>query len=375
MDMRDQLEQLAGRAPKLKEVVQTEEAAKNAFVMPFLTALGYEVFNPAEVIPEYTADHGVKKGEKVDYAIVLGGKVELLIECKKVSVDLSQAEHSQLYRYFSVTAARIGVLTNGVQYRFYTDLESQNQLDQKPFLEVDLENLTEHSIRELKKLTKSNFDLEKILSTAEDLKYSKAIKNLLNQQMTEPSDDFVRFFATQVHPGRRMTQNVLLTFRSLVKKSLVEFINEQINRRLQSAMAEQKEEAESAEAAEALPEESEDGIVTTDDELEGYRIVRSIVREVVDVERVAIRDAKSYCSVLLDDNNRKPICRLRFNNPKRLVLGVFDDRKQESKVDLESLDDIFTHAEVLKATAALYDAGKSKRPHKDATSGKAETTS
>ncbi len=78
MDFIDRIRDLSTRIPKQLEHIQTEEATKNALIMPFISALGYNVFDPTEVVPEFTADVGIKKGEKVDYAIHLDGKPIML---------------------------------------------------------------------------------------------------------------------------------------------------------------------------------------------------------------------------------------------------------------------------------------------------------
>ncbi len=118
MSFDEKIAALIQRLPKLANHLQTEEATKNALVMPFIAALGYDVFNPKEVVPEFTADVGTKKGEKVDYAIMRDGETIILIECKKANGDLSQENMSQLHRYFTVTKARITILTNGIHYRY-----------------------------------------------------------------------------------------------------------------------------------------------------------------------------------------------------------------------------------------------------------------
>jgi hypothetical protein len=124
-------------------MIQTEEATKNAFILPFIGILGYDVFDPSEVVPEFTADVGTKKGEKVDYAIIRDKKVIMLFECKACDANLDESHASQLYRYFSVTESRIGVLTNGILYRFYTDLEEPNKMDSKPFMELNIIEIQE----------------------------------------------------------------------------------------------------------------------------------------------------------------------------------------------------------------------------------------
>ncbi|CAG9001739.1 MAG: hypothetical protein CENE_03765 [Candidatus Celerinatantimonas neptuna] len=119
--------------------------------MPFIQrVLGYDVFNPSEVIPEFTADVGLKKGEKVDYALVLDDVVQILIECKKANEELNIKHASQLFRYFSVTNARIAILINGIIYQFYTDLDKTNKMDDKPYLVLDLNSVDQHLIPELK---------------------------------------------------------------------------------------------------------------------------------------------------------------------------------------------------------------------------------
>ena len=131
---------------------------QNALIMPFISALGYNVFDPTEVVPEFTADVGTKKGEKVDYVIMREGKPDpILIEAKAATCNLDDAHCSQLYRYFSVTDARFGVLTNGIHYRFFSDLEAPNKLDVRPFLEVDMRSLTDNVVDELEEVRQGVF--------------------------------------------------------------------------------------------------------------------------------------------------------------------------------------------------------------------------
>ena len=171
MDFKDLIKQLSERIEKLKESTLTEEATKNAFVMPFLQALGYDVFNPLEIVPEFTCDIGTKKGEKVDYAILRNDSPVIIIECKHWKQELTLHDN-QLLRYFTVSTASFGVLTNGIVYKFYTDLKEDNKMDEKPFLEVNLTDLSDHHIEELKKFHKSYFDIENIISSASELKYT-----------------------------------------------------------------------------------------------------------------------------------------------------------------------------------------------------------
>nr|VFJ62260.1 MAG: hypothetical protein BECKFW1821C_GA0114237_100216 [Candidatus Kentron sp. FW] len=323
--------------------------------MPFLAVLGYDVFNPLEVIPEFTADIGIKKGEKVDYAIKKDGKVIMLVECKRAG-DILDSEHAlQLARYFSVTESRFGVLTNGMQYQFYADLEEPNRMDSRPFFEFNLMDFDEHHVKELKKFMKSAFSLEDILATANTLKYTRAIKRILEDELKEPSEDFVRFFVSHVYDGRA-TQAVIADFFGIVKEARKQFINEKINKRLKSALSAENEESADANESPQKNEQvtdDDDGMETTVEEIEGYHIVKAILRQTVDVHRVVMRDTKSYCGVLLDDNNRKPICRLRFNSANK-YLGLFSN-KTEERVPIDNPDDIFKYADRIQAVIAEYD--------------------
>lgn len=349
MSFDDQIKALSQRVPSLKDHLKTEEATKNALVMPFIKALGYDVFNPQEVIPEFTADIGVKKGEKVDYAIMQDNEMTMLIECKKAKTDLSEADISQLYRYFTVTKARIAILTNGVQYRFYTDLDAPNKMDSRPFLEVDLENLRDSALAEVRRLTKEKFDLDRMLSAASELKYTSEIKNILNGQFENPHEEFVRFFFCQANPHSRFTAAAKQQFTDLVKSAFQQFVSERVSDRLRSALEDVQPGAEPEEV------ELDDGIVTTEEEIEGYHIVRAIVSGVVDPERVVYRDTRSYMGILLDNNNRKPICRLRFNNPQKKYIGWFNEQKQEQQEPIQKLTDIYKYAEKFMATVQQYD--------------------
>ncbi|WP_019601024.1 type I restriction endonuclease [Teredinibacter turnerae] len=361
MDFVERLEGLSKKLSQISPSLITEEATKNALVMPFLhSVLGYDVFDPKEVVPEFTADTGTKKGEKVDYALMSNGEVQILIECKKYGENLSAKHSGQLFRYFSVTNARLAILTNGAMYEFYTDLDAPNKMDEKPFLVLNLEDIDEHVVPEVKKLTKTSFDIDSIVDAAGELKYLNQIKKLLGVQFSTPEEDFVKFFASRVYDGV-ITAKVRAQFQEITEKALKQFLNDSINDRLKSAIGSSGSvktvhpvdvKLESGEENNLDLEEAK--IVTTEQEIEGFNIVKAIVRQKVSVERIVPRDTQSYFGVLLDDNNRRPICRLHFN-AKQKYIGLFDDKKQETRHPIESLDDIFNFSEQLLDTAGFYD--------------------
>ncbi|WP_370967121.1 type I restriction endonuclease [Enterobacter wuhouensis] len=357
MEFTERLNALSNKIKQQVEVINTEEATKTAFVMPFIhNVLGYDVFDPSEVTPEFVCDVGTKKGEKIDYAIMKNNDVQILIECKKIGEPLNINHASQLFRYFHVTNARISILTNGQNYKFFTDLDAPNKMDEKPFLEVDLLDIDENIIPELKKLTKSSFDLESIINAAGELKYVSQIKKILHTQLNNPEDDFVKFFASRVYDGI-LTQKVRESFLNLTRKAASQYINDQVNERLKSAItgvtpAIIEAQVDSSHVDDDEHKDEKD-VVTTMEELEGYHIVKAITRAVLDAPRITHRDTKSYFGILVDDNNRKPLCRLHFNRSQKYI-GLFDIEKNETRHPIASVDDIYSFADILKATAALY---------------------
>ncbi|PRI11649.1 type I restriction endonuclease [Leucobacter massiliensis] len=365
MDIAERLSSLSTKIAQQRSTIETEEATKNAFVMPFISlVLGYDVFNPNEVVPEFTADVGTKRGEKIDYAIVKDGDVQILIECKHIGAPLNIKHASQLFRYFSAANARIAVLTNGDEYQFFTDLDAPNKMDEKPFLVIQVSDLDSALVPELRKLTKEAFDLDSIISAAEELKYVGELKRVLAAQFASPDTDWVKFLTTRVYEGA-FTQRVRDQFTGLVEKAAKQFLNDRVNDRLKAALGGQAVVADStsvssseasAHVAEASVENAEknNGIETTLEEIEAFQIVRAIACSEVSPSRIAQRDTKTYFGVLLDDNNRRPIARMWFNTSQKYI-GLFDAEKNETRHPIDTLDEIYRFAEQIRATVHYYD--------------------
>ncbi|MHB0951471.1 MAG: type I restriction endonuclease [Allorhizobium sp.] len=345
-NIEESLRAISERVKTHSSSMATEEAVKTAVVLPFLRALGYDVFDPFEVIPEFTADAVGKKGEKVDYAIKIDGDIRILIECKPISVALEKKHLDQLFRYFTVTNAKFAILTNGRTFNFYTDLEETNKLDTRPFLIFDVSDVQSGLLAELRKFEKSSFDVAAILATAERLKYTSGVKREISRLIEEPSEDFVRLVSRNVYEGQMRAQaKEMLT--GVVKAAFREVIMDAVKSRLSSALADTEQAVEQINE----PVEDEPDVVTTDEEREGYMIVKAIAREVINAKRIIMRDAKSYCAVLVD-NNRKPLARLHFNRSVKYI-GLFDG-DNEDRVILESLDQIYEYSDRIRETAKKY---------------------
>jgi predicted type IV restriction endonuclease len=353
MDFKDHIKQIGDRVSKLKDQIQTEEATKNAFIMPFLQALGYDVFDPFEVVPEFISDIGTKKGEKIDYAIIRDGIPTILFECKHWAQNLNLHD-GQLLRYFHVSKAKFGVLTNGIIYRFYSDLVEANKMDEKPFLEFNIAEIKDNQVEELRKFHKTIFDSDSIVNTASELKYTNELKHLFQQEITNPSADFVKHFSKQVYPSN-ITEKVLEQFTNLTKKSIQQYISDLITERLKTALI--KEDEVVKDQSSTIPEDvlvEDNKIVTTEEELECFVIVKSILRQKIPVTRITYRDARTYFAVLLDDNNRKPVCKFYLNSPKKYFI-LLDEQKNEIRTEMTSLDDIYKQADALLKIAENYD--------------------
>ncbi|GAB4094346.1 type I restriction endonuclease [Flaviaesturariibacter terrae] len=351
MDFKDQVKALGERVLKMKDHIATEEATKNAFIMPFIQALGYDVFNPLELVPEFVADIGIKKGEKVDYAIMRDGAPIILIECKHWSADLNP-HNSQLFRYFHTTSAKFGILTNGIVYRFYTDMVEANKMDEKPFFEFRIDDIREVQVEKLKEFHKSYFNLESIINTASELKYMSELRSLIVKELSEPADDFVRYFAKSVYASI-VTPKVLDQFRGLVKRTFQQYVNDAISERLKTALATEQQIVEEIEKEEASAVEPASKVQTTAEEMEAFYIVRAILCAKIKVARIAHRDQQSYFGILLDDNNRKPVCRLHFNGKRKFVSFFHGDK--EERVEIAGPNDLYEHASKLMATVDAYD--------------------
>lgn len=350
MEFRDKIFSLAERVAKLKSEVKTEEATKTSFILPFLQTLGYDVFNPAEVTPEGICDYGTKKGEKIDYTVRLNGEPVMLIECKHWSEDLEKHK-AQLFRYYHVSPAKFGVLTNGIIYRFFTDLETPNKMDDKPFFEINLLDLRDSHIEKLKEFGHDQYDMNIILNSAAELKYINAIKSYIYSQGIEPSEEYVKFITKQVYNGS-VTKKVLDDFTPLVKRAFQVYTNDFVNSRIKSALTPDVPEIERT--TDVGSDDKDSLIVTTEEEIQGFYIIRAILCNSVDkLERIVMRDAQSYCAVLFDDNNRKPICRMHFNGKKKYI-ETFNEQKEGTKHLIEALNDIYKLKDPLENIVKFY---------------------
>ena len=295
MELQEKMYNLSERIKQLKENIQTEEATKQSFILPFFQALGYDVFNPLEFIPEFTADVGIKKHEKVDYAILQEGKPLILIEAKSCNEKLDKHD-SQLFRYFGTTESKFAILTNGIIYKFYSDLDQPNVMDSQPFYVLDMMDLSDQAIQYLANFNKCNLDIDSIMNTASDLKYLSLTKTAFKELIENPTDEFIKLLLNSgVYDGLK-NQKVIDKFKPIVKRGINQYINDKMSSKFKETLSSNDDEVieENNE-----PDEEVSKINTTIDELNGFAIVKAILRTEVEAKRITYKDTESYFGILL----------------------------------------------------------------------------
>jgi hypothetical protein len=359
----EQIRTVSEKVIKLKDsemIRNNEQATKSALIVPLLQTLGYDTSDPMEVYPEFGADTPDVRGEKVDYAILRDEKPIMLIECKSIGENLNKPQNiSQLFRYFTVTHARFGMLTNGIIYKFFTDIEKDNIMDSKPFFEFNMLEHQETDIAELRKFSKSVFQPNDLRDNASDLKYTNEIKKIIAEQFAEPSPEFIKFFLgygtpKPLYDGVK-TQAVVNKFSDIVKRSLNQFLNEWIKDKFQSVIEDSNPSnfvnpPENIKIEPDPIESKTNGVETTQEELEAFYIVKSILSEVADLNKITYKDTASYFNILFDNMTTKCICRLWLNSQKKYISFY---PNHTSKQDISSLNDIFKYSKNIKEAFGL----------------------
>lgn len=350
MEINEKIYALADRVKQLHSQIKTEESTKQSLILPFFQILGYDIFNPLEFCPEYIADVGIKKNEKVDYVIIVDGKPMILIEAKSCSQNIDKLEKhdSQLFRYYATTEARFAILTNGIRYRFFADLDSPNKMDQQPFFELNMLDLNDQTIDYLENFMKSKLSVENILNSASELKYLNLIKSTFRDLVEHVPDEILKLIVSKVYEGPK-TQAVLDKFKPLVKRGITQYINEKMSSKFNETLS----KSESTDKTDEMPvEEAESKIITTIDELNAFAVVKAILRKHVSANRLVYRDTESYLGILLDDNNRKWICRIELD--KKRFIQIPDEEKKPQRFQINNIDDIFDYSDQLIAVLKRY---------------------
>lgn len=340
MDFIEKITDFSSRIERIKDNILTEEATKTSIILPFFQLLGYDVFNPYEFVPEYTADAGIKKGEKVDYAIMINNEPLILIEAKSANTDLTVKHINQLIRYFSVTKARFGILTNGIVYQFFSDLEEQNKMDTVPFLEFDLSHIRKETVEELKRFQKDAFNIKSILNSASDLKYMTMVKNVIAEQFVNPSDQLVKVLINKNIYNGTKTQAILDKFKIIIKKSFDEYINDTIAERLNNVI--------SSDVILSPASKERIEIALTTEEIEVLDFIKEMLNTNLDIN---YKKTSRYAYMQIGELSTKWICRVYIRKEQHLfTLHKFEDTDYECEYYFDEIEQLEMIHDVIKDT-------------------------
>lgn len=294
--------------------LDTEESTKTALIMPFLMELGYNVFNPQEVIPEFTADIAKRNGEKVDFAIKINEKVSIIIEAKKVTENLSN--HSkQLARYYVNTEAKIAILTNGLEYWFYTDLDKVNIMDAEPFFKINLTSITEAEIIQLQDFTKDKFDETRLYGHAEKSRKQKRIATTIVNQFRNPDDEFVKIIMKDIQENTD-NEEIVNNYKELIVKSYDDIMNKEMLTRM---FPNQQLDID---LDIINKEKCKREVLTTENELAIYHYIQTLFKmnDYIDIDKLSWRDNASYFNIVYDNKITKWIIRVYDKKDLKIVI-------------------------------------------------------
>ncbi|MBD2100204.1 type I restriction endonuclease [Leptolyngbya sp. FACHB-261] len=358
MGFTEDVAKLSEQVHKRSEQVVGEESTKMALIIPFLSTLGYDVYDPTEVMPEYIADFAVKKAgqfEKVDYALSISGTVVMLVEAKARG-QKAEAHDGQLSRYFNgLPATKVAIVTNGVEYRFFTDLRDKNIMDKEPFFGFNILNYSSKDIESLKLFHHDNFDAETIGRQAEEMVYVESMTELVGNQLRSPSESFMRFLLGELGIEGRITTKVLGKFEPIIKKSIQSSLVAMMTRSISQEIAHPVELDKPAhhamleEIAEEEIEPTSDGpqVETTAEELEAFEKVKAVAltSKAYNLE-VKHKDVVSYFGVNV---GKSSWWFLRFYlSPKK--------KSFITRLSLDEVKSLAPDAEVQEVSASLGDA-------------------
>ena len=296
-----------------------EAQTRQSLIEPFFELLGYNYRE--DLIPEFSADFGNRESKKVDYAIVISGKSpQMIIEAKKYGKNLNDKDAGQLNNYFVNTqSAKIGILTNGMEYKFYArDLKSKG-LNSNPFFTFDIEDYDNGDIEKLSLFFRNQIDLNIILEEAQSIYFLDEFENAFFNEMASPSPELIKSIYTRMG-GKRITDKVSTEIRQLINSISIKTVLEKLTIH-ESKM-------------------SKSGIVTTNEELKIFHVIKTILAQnkQIDTHRIEYKDYKNFFNILIDGNQRKNICSLtiKANSKKIDIQGqVFEITDIDSIVKLK----------------------------------------
>lgn len=308
----------------------TEETTKQALILPLLGILGFSPYDPTKVRAEYFADlPGIKSGERVDYALFCQSLPVMLIEAKSYKENLNN-HAPQLMRYFNASPeVEFAIITNGLEWRFFTDLKNKNVMDEKPFLTINFKKLDKNKINTLFGFHHDTFQPETLRLLAEENTYLSAFTKTILNSLKEVDLDFVRYIASRSNTGRQLTQKFIESITPLVKQAVQKAVSEMIISSLSTPPSEPSEtETEDANVLSDIIDPLNEKIVTTVNEQTLFNMVLVLLGEETDIE---YKDTESYFSILYQGKTNRWLLRYYENKQKPYITVPFDLSEQQKK--------------------------------------------
>lgn len=309
------------------ELCSNEAQTRKFLIEPFFLMLNY-VSN--DLIPEYNADFGDRISQKIDYAILLNKKDTILVEAKKHNSKLTDKEAGQLNGYFSNTKnSKIAILTNGIEYKFYSDVVEPNIIDSKPFFTFNITSYTENDLEELIKFDKRFIKVIDIVKNAQEIVFVESFENAFFKELVAPSKDLMKIIHKNMTFSTKFNEETIGKMINLVNSSFLK------------CMYDKKVQLESL--------SNSQGVITTDLEIQAYHTIRTILiqNKKIPKERVGYRDFKGFFNISIDDSSKKVICKLVTNGGKmKIFIG-------DNEYNLEHIDDILKYKNELNNRTLL----------------------
>ncbi|MFN6526030.1 type I restriction endonuclease [Nostoc sp. ChiSLP03a] len=360
MGFTEDITKLSEQVRKRADQVVGEESTKMALIVPFLSVLGYDVYDPSEVMPEYVADFAIKKAgqfEKVDYALAINNNIVMLVEAKARG-QKAEAHDGQLSRYFNgLLTTKVAIVTNGVEYRFFTDLRDKNVMDKEPFFTFNVLEYDTKDIDNLKFFHRDNFEVTAITNHAEEMVYVKGMTQLLGNLLRSPSEEFVRFLVTElgtVAPSYeikgRITGKIIDKFKPIVKKSIQGSLVELMTRSLTPVIDQPVEPPIDVdiEVGDIQPDPQESKVVTTAEEIEAFEKIKAITQTSTSYNyQLQYKDTVSYFGINLVGKSTWWFLRLYLSSQKKSFI---------TRLSVDEIKSLASNFEVQEVSASLGDA-------------------
>lgn len=313
----------ADHIQKVSALCTTEETTKQALILPLLDILGFSAYDPSKVRAEHFSDFpGAKISERVDYALFCNAVPVMFIEAKAHHQPLTN-HCPQLSRYFNATPeVSIAAITNGQEWRFFTDLVHKNVMDEKPFLTMDLAKPSDDDALQLLRFHHDQFQPDALRALAEESIYLNEFKQVLTVLLKDCDLDFVKYVAGRAQIQRTFTARFLEAMQPLVKQALAQSISGLVASSLSTAPATQADpellpaavpEPPDLDAPEIDPLNPK--IVTTAQE----RRLLQVCQEILPLEDLQGKDTESYYNVLYQGKSNRWLVRF-WGDKKRPAL-------------------------------------------------------